>query len=172
MDAISHASVSVLIAFIFIQFYTVPFFLVLLVTFFWGVFLDYDHFFHYQRKYPGTQPWNIPKMIKIYFQTLKERDEHIYHTWLHEPFGLVVISAFTVALFVGTNFYPELTILALSCLFTHFIIDLLSGKMKPLAPFSEKYTLELKILPPNHFTAASISLITFLSAVFITITFF
>lgn len=163
MDAVTHGSVSVLIGIIFIQFYQdIPFILLIATMFVFGVLVDYDHVIYYKKKYPETQLWNIPQLIKIYFRTVDTGDDFIYHTWLHEPLGVLFVSLLSYLIFVVGNFYPPLAILAISCYVAHFIVDLFSGKMKPLAPFNEKITIELKVLPRNAFTAAGISLVTFL----------
>jgi len=162
MDSVSHGSISVLIGFIFIQFYpNVPLVLLLVVMFIFGILVDYDHVFYYKRKYPEIKLWNVPNLIKIYFKTLDDRDEFIYHTWIHEPFGVLVVSGLSYLIF-GFTRYPELTILAISCYIGHFLLDLLSGTMKPFAPFNTEIKIEIKILPPNSFTAATISLLAFL----------
>ncbi|MHA1865139.1 MAG: metal-dependent hydrolase [Candidatus Heimdallarchaeaceae archaeon] len=161
MDSVSHGSVSTLIGFIFIQFYEVPFFPLLVILFVWGVLVDYDHAIYYKRKNPEVKIWNIPQLIKIYFSTVDNNDEFIYHTWLHEPLGVLFVSAITIPIFYFSK-YPEFIILAISCYFFHFLLDLFSGKMKPLAPFNEKFTINWQILPRNSFTAASISLLVFL----------
>ena len=163
MDSVTHGSVSVLIGLIFIQFYKdTPLWLLILVMFVFGVLIDYDHVFFYKRKFPDIKTWNIPQLIKVYFKTLDDRDEFIYHTWMQEPAGIVVVSGISYLLFGVTKFYPPVAILAVSCYVGHYLIDLLSGKMKPLAPFNNKITIDLKFLPPNAFTAATISLATFL----------
>ena len=163
MDSVTHGSVSVLIGLIFIQFYKdTPLWLLILVMFVFGVLVDYDHVFYYKRKFPEIKIWNIPQLIKVYFDTLDDRDEFIYHTWMQEPAGIVVIGGISYLLFGVTKFYPHVAILAVSCYVGHYLIDLLSGKMKPLAPFNNKITIDLKFLPPNAFTAATISLTTFL----------
>lgn len=163
MDSVTHGSVSVLIGLIFSLFYEgIPIWLLILVMFVFGVLVDYDHYFYYKKKFPESRIWNLPKLIKIYFKTLDERDEFIYHTWLQEPFGVIVVGGLSYLLFGVTNFYPPVAILASSCFTAHYLVDLLSGKMKPLAPFNSKITIDLKILPANSFTAASISLIAFL----------
>lgn len=166
MDSVTHGSISVLIGFIFIQFYDVPLWLLLIVMFVFGVLVDYDHVFYYKRKHPEIKLWNIPQLIKLYFKTVDERDEFIYHTWLHEPFGVLVVCGFSYLIF-GFTIYPELTILASSCFVAHYLVDLISGKMKPLAPFSNKVTIDLKILPANAFTITGIALGTFLVALII-----
>ena len=170
MDSVTHGSISVLIGFIFIQFYDVPLWLLLIVMFVFGVLVDYDHVFYYKKKHPEIKLWNIPQLIKLYFNTVDERDEFIYHTWLHEPFGVLVVSGFSFLIFGWTN-YPELTILASSCYVAHYLVDLISGKMKPLAPFSKKVKIDLKILPANAFTITGIALGTFLIALIIFISF-
>ncbi|MCK4972784.1 MAG: hypothetical protein KAS52_05650 [Candidatus Heimdallarchaeota archaeon] len=168
MDSVTHGSISVLIGFIFIQFYEeVPLWLLLIVMFVFGVLVDYDHVFYYKRMHPEIKLWNIPQLIKVYFKTVDERDEFIYHTWLHEPFGVLVVCGFSYLIFGLTNFYPELTILASSCFVAHYLVDLISGKMKPLAPFSSKVTIDLKILPANAFTITGIALGAFLVALII-----
>ncbi|MCK4844518.1 MAG: hypothetical protein KAS95_02480, partial [Candidatus Heimdallarchaeota archaeon] len=65
-------------------------------------------------------------------------------------------------LIFGFTPYPELVILAISCYVGHFLVDLVSGKMKPLSPFNNKITIDLKILPANSFTAATLSLFAFI----------
>ncbi len=165
MDSVTHGSISVLIGLIFNQFYFVPLPLLILVIFVFGVLIDYDHVYHYKKRFPEAQIWNIPQLIKLYFRTLEDdKDRHCYHTFMHEPFGILLVSVFSYLIFVLTGFYPELMILAISCFLAHFVIDLLSGKMKPLAPFNNKFTIELKVLPVNSFSAATISLISFLGA--------
>ena len=106
-----------------------------------------------------------------YFKTVDERDEFIYHTCLHEPFGVLLVCGLSYLIFGVTNFYPELAILASSCYVAHYLVDLISGKMKPLAPFSNKITIDLKILPANAFTITGIALGTFLIALIIFISF-
>ncbi len=170
MDSVTHGSISVLIGFIFIQFYDVPLWLLLIVMFVFGVLVDYDHVFYYKRKHPEIKLWNIPQLIKLYFKTVDERDEFIYHTWLHEPFGVLVVCGFSSLIFWVAN-VPELAILASSCYVAHYLVDLISGKMKPLAPFSNKITIDLKILPANAFTITGIALGTFLIALIIFISF-
>ncbi|MHA2357468.1 MAG: hypothetical protein ACXABK_01695 [Candidatus Heimdallarchaeaceae archaeon] len=101
-------------------------------------------------------------LIKVYFKTLEDRHDFIYHTWLQEPTGVAFAGLVSYLLFGLTGFYPHVAILAVSCYVGHYMIDLLSGKMKPLAPFNNKIIIDLKILPPNAFTAAAISLATFL----------
>ena len=161
MDAVTHGSVSVLIGLIFVQFYPgIPIWWLLLVMFVWGILVDYDHVFYYRKKFKDVPIWNIPKWIKVYFKTLDERDEFIYHTWLQEPFGVLVVSGLSVLIFIFSP-YPELAILASSCYAGHYLMDLLSGKMKPLAPFYPKFIIDLKILPASSFTAASVTLIAF-----------
>jgi len=162
MDSVSHGSVSVLVGLIFSLFYEgIPIWLLLIVMFVFGILVDYDHVFYYKRKFPEIKLWNVPQLIKIYFQTLDERDEFIYHTWLQEPFGVVVVSGLSFLIFGFTNNYFPLAILATCCYTAHYLVDLLSGKMKPLAPFKGDVTIDLKILPANSFTAASISLLAF-----------
>jgi len=162
MDSVTHGSVSVLIGLIFSLFYDgIPIWLLILVMFVFGVLVDYDHYFYYKKKFPESKIWDLPKLIKIYFQTLDERDEFIYHTWLQEPFGVILVGSLSYLLF-GFTIYAPVAILASSCYVAHYLVDLLSGKMKPLAPFNNKITIDLKILPANSFTAASISLIAFL----------
>jgi hypothetical protein len=188
MDSVTHGSISVLIGFIFIQFYDVPLWLLLVVMFVFGVLVDYDHVFYYKRKHPEIKLWNLPQLIKLYFKTVDERDEFIYHTWLHEPFGVLVVCGVSSLFFwlinipdlvvcgVSSLFFwliniPELAILASSCYVAHYLVDLISGKMKPLAPFSNKVTIDLKILPANAFTITGIALGTFLIALVIFIAF-
>ncbi len=166
MDSVTHGSISVLIGFIFIQFYDVPLWLLLIVMFVFGVLVDYDHVFYYKRKHPEIKLWNLPQLIKLYFKTVDERDEFIYHTWLHEPFGVLVVCGVSSLFFWLINI-PELAILATSCYVAHYLVDLISGKMKPLAPFSNKVTIDLKILPANAFTITGIALVSFLVALFI-----
>ncbi len=170
MDSVTHGSISVLIGFIFIQFYDVPLWLLLIVMFVFGVLVDYDHVFYYKRKHPEIKLWNLPQLIKLYFKTVDERDEFIYHTWLHEPFGVLVVCGVSSLFFWLINI-PELAILASSCYVAHYLVDLISGKMKPLAPFSNKVTIDLKILPANAFTITGIALGTFLIALVIFIAF-
>ncbi len=170
MDSVTHGSISVLIGFIFIQFYDVPLWLLLIVMFVFGVLVDYDHVFYYKRKHPEIKLWNLPQLIKLYFKTVDERDEFIYHTWLHEPFGVLVVCGVSSLFFWLINI-PELAILATSCYVAHYLVDLISGKMKPLAPFSNKVTIDLKILPANAFTITGIALGTFLIALVIFISF-
>ncbi|MCG3222924.1 MAG: metal-dependent hydrolase [Candidatus Heimdallarchaeota archaeon] len=170
MDSVTHGSISVLIGFIFIQFYDVPLWLLLVVMFVFGVLVDYDHVFYYKRKHPEIKLWNLPQLIKLYFKTVDERDEFIYHTWLHEPFGVLVVCGVSSLFFWLINI-PELAILASSCYVAHYLVDLISGKMKPLAPFSNKVTIDLKILPANAFTITGIALGTFLIALVIFIAF-
>lgn len=170
MDSVTHGSISVLIGFIFIQFYDVPLWLLLIVMFVFGVLVDYDHVFYYKRKHPEIKLWNLPQLIKLYFRTVDERDEFIYHTWLHEPFGVLVVCGVSSLFFWLINI-PELAILASSCYVAHYLVDLISGKMKPLAPFSNKVTIDLKILPANAFTITGIALGTFLIALVIFIAF-
>ncbi len=170
MDSVTHGSISVLIGFIFIQFYDVPLWLLLIVMFVFGVLVDYDHVFYYKRKHPEIKLWNLPQLIKLYFRTVDERDEFIYHTWLHEPFGVLVVCGISSLFFWLINI-PELAILASSCYVAHYLVDLISGKMKPLAPFSNKVTIDLKILPANAFTITGIALGTFLIALVIFIAF-
>ncbi len=81
---------------------------------------------------------------------------------MQEPAGIVVVAGISYLLFGLTKFHPPVAILAVSCYVGHYLVDLLSGKMKPLAPFNNRITIDLKILPPNAFTAATISLATFL----------
>ena len=167
MDSVTHGSVSVLIGLIFVQFYSdIPIILLLVVMFVWGVLVDYDHVFYYRKQFKDVKIWNIPKWIKVYFKTLDERDDFIYHTWLQEPFGVLVLSGLSILIFIFTPF-PELAILASSCAAGHYFLDLLSGKMKPLAPFNTKYTVDLKILPANSFTGASVTLVAFLVGLFV-----
>lgn len=170
MDSVTHGSISVLIGFIFIQFYDVPLWLLLIVMLVFGVLVDYDHVFYYKRKHPEIKLWNLPQLIKLYFKTVDERDEFIYHTWLHEPFGVLVVCGIS-SLFFWLISIPELAILASSCYVAHYLVDLISGKMKPLAPFSNKVTIDLKILPANAFTITGIALGTFLIALVIFIMF-
>ncbi len=170
MDSVTHGSISVLIGFIFIQFYDVPLWLLLIVMFVFGVLVDYDHVFYYKRKHPEIKLWNISQLIKLYFKTVDERDEFIYHTWLHEPFGVLVVCGLSSLIFLAAKI-PELAILASSCYVAHYLVDLISGKMKPLAPFSNKVTVDLKILPANAFTITGIALGTFLIALIIFISF-
>ncbi|MHA1201887.1 MAG: metal-dependent hydrolase [Candidatus Heimdallarchaeaceae archaeon] len=170
MDSVTHGSISVLIGFIFIQFYDVPLWLLLIIMFVFGVLVDYDHVFYYKRKHPEIKLWNLPQLIKLYFKTVDERDEFIYHTWLHEPFGVLVVCGVSSLFFWLINI-PELAILASSCYVAHYLVDLISGKMKPLAPFSNKVTIDLKILPANAFTITGIALGTFLIALVIFIAF-
>ena len=170
MDSVTHGSISVLIGFIFIQFYDVPLWLLLVVMFVFGVLVDYDHVFYYKRKHPEIKLWNLPQLIKLYFRTVDERDDFIYHTWLHEPFGVLVVCGVSSLFFWLINI-PELAILASSCYVAHYLVDLISGKMKPLAPFSNKVTIDLKILPANAFTITGIALGTFLIALVIFISF-
>lgn len=170
MDSVTHGSISVLIGFIFIQFYDVPLWLLLIVMFVFGVLVDYDHVFYYKRKHPEIKLWNLLQLIKLYFKTVDERDEFIYHTWLHEPFGVLVVCGVS-SLFFWLIKIPELAILASSCYVAHYLVDLISGKMKPLAPFSNKITIDLKILPANAFTITGIALGTFLIALVIFIAF-
>ena len=134
--------------------------------FVWGILVDYDRVFYYRKQHKDVPIWNIPKWIKVYFKTLDERDEFIYHTWLQEPFGVLVVSGLSVLIFFFSP-YPELAILASCCYAGHYLMDLISGKMKPLAPFYTKYTIDLKILPANSFTAASLTLIAFLTGLVI-----
>ena len=161
MDSVTHGSVSVLIGLIFVQFYTVPIWLVLIVLFIFGILIDYDHVFYYKRKNPEIKLWNIPQLIKIYFKTMDDRDEFIYHTWLHEPFGVLLVSGISWLIF-GFTTYWYLAILATSAYVGHYLLDLLSGKMKPLAPFNNKVIIDLKILPANSFIIMSITLVAFL----------
>lgn len=163
MDAVTHGSVSVLIGLIFVVFYhDIPIWLLLIVMFVFGILVDYDHVFYYRKNFKEIKIWNIPKLIKVYFQTLDERDDFIYHTWLHEPFGVLVVGGLSYLIFGIRGPYPELAILA-SCVYLgHFLLDLLSGKMKPLAPFYPKFTIDLRILPASSFTAATITLTAFL----------
>ena len=163
MDSVTHGSISVLIGLIFVQFYEgIPIWLLLIIMFVFGVLVDYDHVFFYRKKFKGVKVWNLPQLIKTYFKTLDDRDEYIYHTWIQEPFGVMVVSGISFLIFYLEGTYPELAILASCCYVGHFIMDLLSGKMKPLSPFSNKYTLDLKIFPANSFTAASFTLVAFL----------
>ncbi|MHA1399688.1 MAG: hypothetical protein ACTSQE_05035 [Candidatus Heimdallarchaeaceae archaeon] len=166
MDSVSHGSISVLIGFIFIQFYSVPLPLLLAVMFVFGILVDYDHFIFYKRLNPEVQLWNIPELIKIYFKTVDNNDENVYHTWLHEPLGVFVVSGVSFLIF-GFTIYPELIILAISCYIGHFLLDLFSGKMKPMAPFKNDKIIDLQILPRNSFTAATISLVAFLTVLII-----
>ncbi len=166
MDSVSHGSISAVIGFIFIQFYEVPLWLLLVVLFVFGVLVDYDHVIFYKKIHPEVKLWNIPQLIKIYFQTVDENDEHVYHTWLHEPLGVIVVSLLGFLIFHFTK-YPELSILAISCYVSHFLLDLFSGRMKPLAPFNNTKIIDWSILPRNSFTAAGISLVTFLIVIII-----
>ena len=161
MDSVTHGSVSVLIGIIFVQFYYTPIWLLLIVLFIFGILADYDHVFYYKRKNPEIKLWNIPQLIKIYFKTIDERDEFIYHTWIHEPFGVLVVSGLSFLIF-GFTPYWYLGILATSVYVGHYILDLFSGKMRPLAPFNNKVVIDLKILPANSFIIMSITLIAFL----------
>ena len=163
MDSVSHGSIAVLIGLIFIQFYEgIQIWLLLIVMFVFGVLVDYDHVFFYKKKFPDIKTWNIPQLIKVYFKTLDERDEFIYHSWLQEPFGVLVVGGISFLIFGFTNSYFPLAILATSCYAGHYLVDLLSGKMKPFAPFNNKVIIDLKLLPANSFTAAGISLVAFL----------
>jgi len=162
MDSVTHGSISVLIGIIFIQFYSgIPLFLLIATMFVFGVLVDYDHEIYYRKRFKNVQLWNIPQLIKIYFETVDENDDFIYHSWLHEPFGVIVVSIGSYLLFSVTNFYPPLTILAISCYSAHFLVDLFSGKMKPLAPFNENFVINWSILPRNSLTGTGISFITF-----------
>ena len=165
MDSVTHGSVSVLIGLIFVLFYPnydAPMWLLLLVLFVFGVLADYDHVFYYKRKNPEIRLWNIPQLIKVYFRTIDERDEFISHTWIHEPFGVLVVSGISWLIF-GFTQYWYLAILASAVYFGHYLLDLLSGKMKPLAPFSDKIEIDLKILPANSFIITTITLLAFLT---------
>lgn len=166
MDSVTHGSVAVLIGLIFVQFYTAPFWLLLLVLFVFGILPDYDHVFYYKRNNPDIKLWNIPQLIKFYFKTIDDRDEFIYHTWIHEPFGVLVVSGISFLIF-GFTQYWYLGILASCVYFSHYFLDLLSGKMKPLAPFTNKVVVDLKILPANSFIIMSITLIAFLTGLII-----
>ncbi len=161
MDSVTHGSVSVLIGLIFVQFYEVPIWLLLIVLFVFGILADYDHVFYYKRRNPEIKLWNLPQLIKIYFKSIDDRDEFIYHTWIHEPFGVLVISGLSWLIF-GFTQYWYLGILASSVYLGHYLLDLLSGKMKPLAPFTDKVVIDLRILPANSFIIMSITLIAFL----------
>jgi len=172
MDSVTHGSISVFIGIIFIQFYHgIPLVLLLVTMFVFGVLVDYDHVIYYKRRFKGVQVWNIPQLIKIYFKTVDNDDEFVYHSWLHEPLGVIVVSALAYLLFTVTNFYPPLTILAISCYIAHFIVDLLSGKMKPLAPFNEKFIIDWSIFPRHSLTGTGISLITFIVGIGIQLAF-
>jgi len=162
MDSVTHGSVSVLIGLIFIQFYKdVPLILLILVIFVFGILIDYDHVFYYRKNYEKIKFWDIPGFIRLYFKTIDQRDRNINHSWLHEPFGVVMVSGLSYLIF-GFTPYPELVILAISCYVGHFLVDLISGKMKPFSPFNNKITIDLHILPANSFTAATLSLVAFL----------
>ena len=164
MDSVTHGSISVLIGLIYVLFSNedVPLWLLLIVLFAFGVLVDYDHVFFYKRKNPDVKIWNIPKWIKVYFNTIDERDEFIYHTWLHEPLGVLVVSGLSFAIFYAPGIYPSLAYLATGVYVAHYLVDLFSGKMKPLAPFNNKFVVDLKILPANSFTAAGTTLVMFL----------
>ncbi|MCE7741050.1 MAG: hypothetical protein GOP50_01205, partial [Candidatus Heimdallarchaeota archaeon] len=157
MDSVTHGSVSVLIGLIFVQFYEVPIWLLLIVLFVFGILVDYDHVFYYKKKNPEIKLWNLPQLIKVYFKSVDERDEFIYHTWIHEPFGVVLVSGLSFLIF-GFTPYWYLGILASSIYAGHYLLDLLSGKMKPLAPFTDKVVIDLGILPANSFIIMTITL--------------
>ncbi|MHA1197969.1 MAG: metal-dependent hydrolase [Candidatus Heimdallarchaeaceae archaeon] len=161
MDSVTHGSVSVLIGLIFVQFYDVPIWLLLIVLFVFGILADYDHVFYYKKKNPEIKLWNLPQLIKVYFKSVDERDKFIYHTWIHEPFGVLVVSGLSWLIF-GFTQYWYLGILASIVYAGHYLLDLLSGKMKPLSPFTDKVVIDLQILPANSFIIMSITLIAFL----------
>ncbi|MHA1397939.1 MAG: metal-dependent hydrolase [Candidatus Heimdallarchaeaceae archaeon] len=169
MDSVTHGSVSVLIGLIFTIFNEeqVPLWLLLIVLFVFGILVDYDHYFYYKKQFPHAKVWNLPQLIKLYFKTIDDRDQFIYHTWLQEPFGVLVVSGLSFLIFKLPNFYPSLTYLAIGVYSAHYLVDLFSGKMKPFAPFNSKITIDLKILPANSFTAAGLTLLMFLVGLFL-----
>ncbi len=166
MDSVTHGSVSVLIGLIFVQFYYVPIWLLLIVLVVFGILVDYDHVFYYKRKNPEIKLWNIIQLIEMYFKSIDERDEFIYHTWIHEPFGVMVVGGLSFLIF-GFTPYWYLAILSTSVFAGHYLLDLVSGKMKPLAPFSNKVVIDLKILPANSFIIMSITLAAFITGLII-----
>lgn len=142
MNSYNHFIFSIFLCLLFLEFTRTNFFYAVIFSLVFAVLIDLDHIAYFKAKLKfKTKIIKLKKHKEEELEFLR-RSSHLgpypeLHTWLQEPFGLILIGVpIAIALsLINKNFFP-LVIVAMG---SHIFLDYLCiFPARPLEPFSNK----------------------------------